>query len=320
MGRNREGYAMQKVITGVGVVWLLVVLGGFSVVSCQPAASNQATEGSTWLGKDLFLTVGLDVWPHQWQTGTAPVFGVNAQSVSTIGVGLIPTIGLRYKENFFLTASYMWTPDYDFGKTVATGFLANGSPQTFEADLTATRQEADFIIGYSPLDWLGIAIGYKGIFRDYSFRHVFHIIPPSPTFDSLDNYEVKTYYNGPIFGLVGGTKIKESGFSIAGNAFGGYLFTSCSRISNNTPSTPPCPQVSNGPYAATKLWLRYNPTTLPQLSFTLGYRVQLINTDIKSTSSWPRSNFESTGLDLGPNTSNVIDITHGPIFGLAYGF
>jgi hypothetical protein len=186
---------------------------------------------------------------------------------------LNPIIRLDYKK-FDFTASYMWAPDYDFGRTIATGFLPDGTPNTFTADLTATRQEADFTVGYWPLDWLGIAIGYKGIFRGYKFENTQQLFPP---FANVGTFKVDTYYQGPVFGVRGDAKINDS-FALLGNVFGGYLFTSCSSNQSNNP----CRQVSDGTYAASRLTLRYAPKSPSGLSLTLGYRFQIINTDIDS--------------------------------------
>ena len=292
---------MQKVIVGVGVVWLLVVLGSFSLVSSQPAAPNGAVAESTRLGKDLFLIIGLDVWPNQWQTGTSPVGGVNTHSVSAVSVGLIPHITLTY-ERFFLSASYMRSLDYSFGKTSGTIFDREQGPLVREADATGKRQEVDVTVGYFPLNWLGISIGYKGIFRDYKFNHIHQFFPPSPLVGGT--FESNTSYNGPIFGVLGSVRINDS-FSLLGNLFGGYMFIDCNGCRSATGRAP----LGDGTYASSKLTLRYVPPTIPQLSLTLGYKIQVINTEIKPT--------DISGPLI---TSNGVDTTHGPIFGLSYRF
>src|SRR5712691_5609667 len=180
---------MQKGIVGGVVAWLFVVAGSISLVYSQPAALTGASETSTLrLGRDLSLTLGLDVWPNQWVKGftTFPTGGSNVGQVSAFGVGFIPNATLTY-QRFFLSASYMITPDYHFGQisTVnapcgvgvipscmgVTGPLLG--PATLEATrTTASRQEGDLTIGYFPLDWLGVAIGYKGIFQRFDDTNV----------------------------------------------------------------------------------------------------------------------------------------------------
>ena len=290
---------MPKVSVGMGGVWLLVVLGSCSLVSGQPVVPSGVIEESSRLGPDLFLTVGFDVWPNQWQTGSSAFGGVTTHAVSTVSVGFIPHITLTYK-SFFLSASYMRSLDYNFGKTSGTPF-SMGQPTATEADETAKRQETDVTVGYFPLNWLGVSIGYKGIFRDYKFNHI-HIFssssPPAGTFES------DTSYNGPIFGVLGNVRIDDR-FSLLGNAFGGYMFTHCRNCGIPAGRTP----IGDGTYASSKLTLRYVPKTLPQLSLTLGYRIQIINTEIKPT--------EISGPLI---TSGGVDVTHGPVFGLSYRF
>jgi hypothetical protein len=104
-----------------------------------------------------------------------------------------------------------------------------------------------------------------------------------------------TCHNGPIFGILGSARINDS-FALLGNAFGGYMVVSCS---------PDCPEFGHDSYAASKLVVRYAPKSLPQRSLTLGYRVQVINTDI-----------DAQGFDTG----NGIDLTHNPVFGVNYRF
>ena len=58
---------MHKVISAMGVALLLVITGNISLVYSQAAATSGAIEESTQLGRDLFFTIGFDIWPNQWQ-------------------------------------------------------------------------------------------------------------------------------------------------------------------------------------------------------------------------------------------------------------
>ena len=58
---------MHKVIFAMGVAWLLVISGNIGLVYGQAAATSGAIEESTQLGRDLFFTIGFDIWPNQWQ-------------------------------------------------------------------------------------------------------------------------------------------------------------------------------------------------------------------------------------------------------------
>jgi hypothetical protein len=303
---------MQKVIVGVGVAWLLVVLGSISFVYGQAATPTGTVEETTQLGRDLFLTIGFEIWPNQWETeflANAAEGGANIQSATDFSVGFIPTLTLTYKR-FFISASYMVTPKYDFGtRTDVIVSPVQFGPPTGTIDLPfiqeirakASRQEGDVTVGYFPLDWLGVAIGWKGVFQSYEIDNRF-LLPAFPvagvtlTEPDPPKSESITRYNGPIFGVLGSARINDS-FALLGNAFGGYMFTSC------TPGS--CAPFNNGTYAGSKIVLRYAPTTLPQLSLTLGYRVQVINTDID---------------DPAYDSGNAIDLTHGPVFGVNYRF
>jgi len=55
---------MHKVIFAMGVAWLLVISGNIGLVYGQAAATSGAIEESTQLGRDLFFTIGFDIWPN----------------------------------------------------------------------------------------------------------------------------------------------------------------------------------------------------------------------------------------------------------------
>jgi len=290
---------MQKVVVGVGIMWLIVVVGSVSLVYGQATVPVGSTESSIRLGEDLSLTLGLDVWPNQWQTSSAFAQS-NARSIqanTAFGVGFIQTATLVYKR-LFASISYMRTTNYDFGSNTS---LVNGTAEDPNAPLgtpgstvavlqqgvTGSRQEGDLTVGYFPLNWLGVAVGYKGVFQDFDINGRFTL--PGQSVTDLMPSTSKTRYNGVIFGVLGSARIDDR-FTLLGNVFGGYLFISCS---------PDCPDIGNGSYAASKLVLRYALT--PQFSLTLGYRVQIINTSIANDS-----------FDSG----HAIDLTHGPILGV----
>ena len=60
--------------------------------------------------------------------------------------------------------------------------------------------------------------------------------------------------------------------------------------------------VEDSPFVSSKLMVRYAPTSLPALSLTLSYRVQLI--------------ISESDISSGPG----IDVTHGPVVGVNYRF
>jgi hypothetical protein len=258
----------------------------------------------------------------------------NIQASSAFNVGFIPTATLTYK-NLFITGSYMATTDYQFGTSSQTvtapivvftdegSFIDPDLPFGLKTDLEASRQEWDFTMGYFPLEWLGIAMGYKGIVQDYKLKQTltapFGIDFVSPetgvtgTLSTTSSSKIR--YNGPILGVLANTRLSDN-FALLGNVFGGYLFVDC---------TPSCTQtvwthnvqnlqstadftlgsqslVEDSPFVSTKLMLRYAPTSLPALSLTLSYRVQLI--------------ISESDISSGPG----IDVTHGPVVGVNYRF
>lgn len=319
---------MRREIVAVMLAALVVLAGGVGLVYGQSvgqpalgrpgedqssdasalalALADKKLEFSGLFGTDLRLTVGVDVWGNQWQTG----FGVNPNTqgfknltATALGVGIIPNVTLSYGR-FFTSASYMWTPDYDFGRfsDVINGV---GGAFVLEQSTRASRQEAEAVFGYRFFETdrggIGVAVGYKGIFQDYvtSTRCAALATPQAfvPGFcvpDGKAGGHSKTNYNGPIAGLVGNASL-GSGFSLFGNAAGGVLYTNCD---------PSCPTFGSAPYAAAKVGASYRPFEIP-LAFTLGYRVQVLNTEQQGVS---------------PRTGNAIDLTHGLIFGANWSF
>jgi len=151
------------------------------------------------------------------------------------------------------------------------------------------------------MDWLGVAIGYKGIFQRFD-NEISSILAPRPTEDTT-----KTSYNGITFGVLVSAKIDDR-FALTGNAFGGYLFVSCS---------PFC-STGNKPYTAAKLVLRYSPT--PQISLTLGYRVQIINNPPSTPPQFISTTNAPPGLPSEFDRPSSIDLTHGAVMGVSYRF
>lgn len=271
--------------------------------SLQIAALAGAGESSTVrLSKDLSLTVGVETWANEWQTWWPSRSEVarHFDSISAFNVGIIPTATLVYKK-FFISGSLMWTPDYDFGtrsdltaEKDEEGNLA--SVRSHKINLKSSRQEGDLTVGYFPLDWLGVAIGYKGIVQDY--HEDVRSIDLTDQSGVSTSSSSKSYFNGPIFGVMGSARIEER-FTLIGNAFGGYLVARCS---------PSCDEPGNkaehGSYVASKIVMRYAAT--PKLSLTLGYRFQVVHTTFDGGAGFT----SRTGIDL----------SHGPVISVNYRF
>jgi hypothetical protein len=317
---------VQKAMLIIGIIYLLVIVWGSNFLYCQPSASTETGQSAIMrLGSDFSLTIGLDVWPNQWvktipnRLITQPLLSsVNqrlplnpatfslrsAEQASSFGVGFIPTVTLTYKKKFFLSSIYMATPDYDFGSITPTVVVGTGGTDTvgaLQSSLTASRREVDLTMGYFPLHWLGVAIGYKGMFQDFEFKNSFTFLVPSNLqgqSSSLPVTSIVAHYNGPIAGVLASVPIDQR-FTLVGNVFGGYLFSDCH---------PSCAQ-GDSPYTSGKLVLRYAPTS--KFFVTLGYRVQVVNDRIDVTH---HNGTPST------QTETFIDLTHGPVFGVNYRF
>ena len=300
----------QKVIVGLGIAWLFVTAGSLNLVYGQPATTSGASKPSTLgLGHEISLTIGLDVWPNQWvkTVSTFPFGGTIVGQISAFDVGFIPNATLTY-QRFFLSASYMAPTEYQFGKiatVVAPGGVTPGPmgpppAVLLDVSVNGSRQEGDLTLGYFPVDFLGVAIGYKGIFQRFDTEVRTSLGSPATV---LEN---KTNYNGITFGVLASAKIDDR-FSLIGNAFGGYLFISCSPFCDS----------GNSPYTAAKLVLRYAPT--PQFSVTLGYRVQIINNPPKTPSTSDTGPIPP-GLPSEFDAPSAIDLTHGVVMGVSYRF
>jgi len=331
----------------VAVAWVVVFTGSIHFVygeSLEPPAVVRAAEEATPIdttalalaladrklelsglfGTDLRLTVGADVWFNQWQTGQT--FGSQRQgfrneTLTTLGVGIIPNATLSY-QRFFVSASYMWTPDYHFGSTTTVlntnalvnvvGFGIQSLSVLQETHFTASRQEAEVSFGYrffeTETGFLGAAVGYKGIFQDYvtSFRRASGAVPFGfGSFGPLIRAggHTQTNYNGWIVGLVGAASL-GGGVGVFGNAAGGVLYPNCSGSKKQFADEPSCPGFGVAPYAAAKVGVSYRPFDAP-LTFSAGYRIQVLNTEFKGTT---------------PRAGNTIDLTHGLIVGANWTF
>jgi hypothetical protein len=308
---------MQKATLVVGFVCLLVVWEGGNLVYSQPAGLTEAGQTSSMrLGRNLSLTIGLDVWPNQWITtvgGSTLRFSPSGDTIERVGtsvatafsVGLIPTATLVY-QRFFASVSYMWTADYNFGTTEQITLDPSDTFGTSISNLrtTASRQEVDFTVGYFPLDWLGVAIGYKGIFQEFDSEG-FNVL----TGGHIDTSTFKFNANGIVFGVLVSARIDDR-FSLIGNAFGGYLVSNCSTTPESANIFEGCVFLGNNLYEASKLVLRYEPA--PQVSITLGYRVQIISNmnadEVRLTSG--------EVIKVDDVSGHGLDVTHGPVIGV----
>jgi len=276
------------------------------------ALADKKFELSGLFGTNLGLTLGLDVWLNQWQTGAAvnDSGGRNIRNTTftAVGVGFVPNVTLSY-ERFFVSASYMRTTDYQFGTTrdlvtgpnleqLQCGAVRDATTCVRELRSEASRQEAEVAFGYRFFEtdrgFLGAVVGYKGIFQDFTVDARFADVRDPVNFTPFQTSNSSTRYNGGFVGLVGAASL-GGGFGIFGNAAGGALKPNC---------TPSCPDLSIAPYAAAKFGASYRPFDIP-LTFTAAYRIQVLNTEVKAITN---------------RTGNVIDLTHGLVLGANWSF
>lgn len=298
---------MNRAIVGAVAAWLLILTGSVSLVYGQSAvdrlslsANRPVEEGSAEIAKDLWFTLGGQVWLNQWQTGVLIVSpnGGSVPTVTALSTGGIATASLSYKE-FFVSGSYMATPDYDFGKftTVLTVVNLAGAivgAAEVESNVIASRQEADFSLGYFVHPRLGLKVGYKGVFQKYEITD--RQIGGTPLAQPILSSTSDTNYNGVTFGVVANAPMGGD-FTLLGTALGGYLLVSC---------VPSCETTfGDATYANGEVAASYRPAAMPSLSFTVGYRAQIINTELR---------------DARFRNGNAIDLTHGPTLGVNWTF
>jgi len=274
----------------------IVILGATHLANAQ-APGEQPTDKTVQITDDLRFSFGLKLWFNKWENakfGTNP--GPHILHMDDNSIGYIPTLGLRYKD-FFISASGMFATAYKFD--VPLSFTQINGDTSFGA----SRQEADINFGYYIHPMIAASIGYKGTFQTLHIQD--HLVGQNPlNRPSPTPAQVKYTYNGPTVGLStnipfgeGGLGLLPFGLNLYGNAGGGYLFTST--------SFKPVEFGNHAAYGVVEGGLAYKPDQLP-LVFTVGYKYQLINTQLNST-------FKQLF-----RTNSVNDITSGPLIGLIF--
>src|SRR5436190_1622700 len=243
---------MKTWVSVATVVWLLVFAVSVEPVHAQAleqtllgrtasetsAAETMAVasklndrkfELSGLFGTDLSLTVGLDIWANQWQSGLAvgPGDGSEGRNIrnttfTAFNVGFVPNATLTY-QRFFVSASYMGTPSYDFGATrdIGTTQTSQGLlPFVREIRTSASRQEVEAAFGYRFFEtergFIAVAVGYKGIWQDFSAEGRFALNLADPdNFQVVQKADSTTRYHGGFLGFVGAASL-GSGFGIFG--------------------------------------------------------------------------------------------------------
>ena len=320
---------MTKVLVGALAVFAVSLMSSTKARSAEytlSGASGQssasqimltalAEPGSPQAGQtlkltdDLHLSFGLKIWFNTWEDSKfgrqVPIGSPNRiVNMQDDGIGYIPTLGLRYKD-FFTSASGMFATAYKFNAPPGGIPIPVNPPQTILTGIGASRQEADVNFGYYVHPMLAVSIGYKGIFQTLHVPgNVAGLINPDSIACGPEPSQLKYAYNGPTVGLSanvqlgqGGLGLLPWGLGIYGNLGGGYMFESHSRVCNSFGN--------HAAYGVGELGLAYKPGQLPLL-FTVGYKYQLLNTQLNN-------NFKNAF-----NQNSVDDVTRGPLIGLIF--
>jgi hypothetical protein len=248
------------------------------------AAAPGATDRIFKLADDLNVSVGFKTWFNNWKSDDKAFQGTNPLTVESHGKGWIPTVGLRYKD-FFVSASGVIGTDYNHG-TIKTlvGFPGD--------KMGMRRKEMDINLGYFVHPWVALSVGYKALYSNFT------CCPPDRFF------KVSYDYHSPTLGLSANIPIPEwnefpSGFSVYGNAGGGYMWVHPSHNAvNNT---------NHAFYSNFEGGIAYKIPPLP-VALSVGYRYQRIETHFKS------------GLVSVIHKTNGEDITKGAIVGISFVF
>lgn len=229
-------------------------------------------------GKDATLTLGTKLWLNTWQTNLTGTGRNWNQLTEGPVVGFIPTAAFKYKE-FFLSGSFMITPDYTFPKQ--TNFVSGGALDT--ANIKGNRSEIDMNMGYYVIPQLALTFGYKGVFEKFKVS--------SSQFGYSEN---SVYLNGVTLGVTGSAPI-GNGFSVYGSGSGGIMFVTYNPASTYTDTAG---------YESSELGFAWHKQGTG-FTTTLGYKFQLIQTKINAQNSTAFTNLPrnevTRGFMLGAN-------------------
>lgn len=250
-----------------------LLLAAVFAFSAAPARAGETILGN----KDLNLTLGYNMWLNSWTTwiDENPTNFVSVTKGGSVASNL--SAALRYKR-VFTTMGVLITPDYKFPRyqdRSAAGALLN-------RDVTASRSEFDWNLGFMFIPQLGATVGYKGITQKFNIST--NGGAPSSS---------RTLFNGVTAGIVGSAAIGR-GFSMYGNGAGGIMgvkFENAGTAINRNDTAY---------YEAAEIGLAWKAQTMP-LSGRFGYKFQKIATQLKVA---------------GYEEQRGIDLTSGYILGM----
>lgn len=273
---------MKKAIVVAMVLCAMILIGRADSAFAADASGDQSAE----VGKDLYLVFGYKAWPNRWHSSTTtyvPQGGANIQSFrSDLAIASIPSVSLKYKD-FFISSGYMFSPTYTFPEYTDT-INISGTPYTAKYKYTAKREEIDINAGYYVVsNMLGLTVGYKKVDQDYHLKS-------SGVGLVTTEEDSTTTISGLTLGIIGAAPI-GSGFSLYGSGVAGFMKAKYSGNSNK----------DDAQYTASEFGMSYQARDW--LSFSLGYKYQVIDTDVDTNNS----NYAG---QVAP------DVTKGYVFGV----
>jgi hypothetical protein len=261
---------MKKMVRIIAIIAIIAMASVGNFASAYAQAPGQATTDTEPaapgtsdrifnLPEDLHIAIGFKTWFSDWMAAGEVFNQGHSRKLDTDGKAWIPTLGVKYKD-FFISASGLFGTDYHRAKV----------PHTAEGGvMRLSRKEVDVNLGYYVLSWLAVSAGYKGVFMDFT---------DDATALGVRRFEVEYKGHGPTLGLSINVPIPEwnefpAGFSVYGNAGGGYMF-----LKERETFPPPGRAIRNynhAWYSNVEGGIAYKPPPLPFI-LSVGYRFQNI--------------------------------------------
>lgn len=253
------------------------------------AAAPALADDTHHLGENTTLILGYKLWANEWHTVT-PSFGGGYDSIATQGVLHIPSLSLKYK-NWLFSGSEAISGKYPF-PMYSDRNLAGG--QTAE-NVQASRHETDLNVGYYVIPQLAVTVGYKNVEQHYDVTSTI-----KGGFNGTSTS--KTHYNGVTFGVAGSAPIGH-GWALYGSGVGGIM---------DVTYTPSSVAHDFANYVGSELGFAWKTPDVP-LSFTIGYKYQIINTHVNVDN-------DQVGPGKGIHNQTGVDMTQGWVLGTSYFF
>jgi hypothetical protein len=222
--------------------------------------------------KNWSVTLGLKGWINTWETALSNDGGGDSNILSLTSprgkLALIPNLAARYKD-FFVSGGYFTKTSYTFPRIRDAGVLI---------DTKADRSEVDFNLGYFIVPQLALTVGYKTIKQEYEVS--------GPSFATSRS---TTKYTGPTVGILGSAPI-GGGFAFYGNGASSVVGLKAKYSTGGSDTAW---------YGSSELGLAYAVARGAVLS--LGYKYQVLNTHVSTSTGQQEARDVTTGLIFGAN-------------------